>query len=711
MADRRTLKAFLRHRLGTAVHRIGFAIRADVRRLDSELEALGQRLGPLEDRADVRRLDSELEALGQRLEALGQRLGQFEQRLGPLEHHVDSADASERADRDRAARLSALEALAQIDAVSRFIRQATLRSEPLVSVVLPTCDRPDHLRSAIASVLAQRYERWELLVVDDGGELDSRDVVGQAADSRIRWSRIDRRGVCGARNAALAAAKGSLVAYLDDDNLMDPDWLYSLVWGFEQRPEIDVLYGAMVIDDVLRVDGTSSGELPLAVLNPWSRKELLDRNLADIGTIAHRSGLREARFDERLRKLGDWDLLLRLTAERDPLVLPAIACYYTTDAPNRLTNGATHAVDHASIAAHAGGRATLTQTSTPDVDAGRRVPCTPLTRRPTVSIVIPCHNYARFLGAATASVLTQTAVDVDVLIIDDCSTDRTRRVAEALADGDPRISVVIHERNLGHIATYNEGIAKARGDYLVLLSADDLLAPGSLARAAALLDAFPSVGFAYGGVVMFEGEPGPAARQAVDGWTIWKGRDWLEEQCRAGGNIICSPEVVMRTSVQRHIGGYRAELPHSGDMEMWLRAATVADVARIDGADQAFYRVHSESLSHALCHGPIDDLRALHDAFASVLAWPSAVPGADGLYVQARRALAAGALWQASEGCATLAPDDIDELEAFAREMFPAANETSEWLELELRRSGVATGLRDPEPEVALARSRRQPSG
>jgi hypothetical protein len=224
----------------------------------------------------------------------------------------------------------------------------------------------------------------------------------------------------------------------------------------------------------------------------------------------------------------------------------------------------------------------------------------------------------------------------------------------------------------------------------VLLSADDLLAPGSLARAAALLDAYPSVGLAYGGAVIFEGDPRPAAREAVEGWTIWQGRDWLEERCRGGGNNVCSPEVVMRTSVQRHIGEYRAELPHTGDMEMWMRAATVADVGRIDGADQAFYRVHSESLSHALCPGPTDDLRARHDAFVSVLAWPSAISGADGLYVQARRALAHGALLQASEGCATLAPDDIDELEAFALEMFPAANETPEWVALERRRSAVA---------------------
>lgn len=267
---------------------------------------------------------------------------------------------------------------------------------------------------------------------------------------------------------------------------------------------------------------------------------------------------------------------------------------------------------------------------------GRGVPRRPLARRPTVSVVIPCHNYGRFLPVATCSVTGQTQVDVEVLIIDDCSTDGSQRVARALAETDPRIKVVAHGRNLGHIATYNEGIAAAEGDYLVLLSADDVLAPGSLARATALLDAHPSVGFAYGSAVMFEGEPTPTARQAVDGWTIWEGRDWIEERCRVGGNAVCSPELVMRTSVQRQIGEYRAQLPHSADMEMWLRAATVASVGRIEGADQAFYRVHSGSLRHTLCVAPTDDLRARHDAFASVLTGPSAVHGAEGLYQQAR---------------------------------------------------------------------------
>jgi hypothetical protein len=270
------------------------------------------------------------------------RLQDVEGRVDPLTAQVE---VLERARSDTEARLSSLENVQAVEAVSRFIRHARLRINPLVSVVLPTYNRPDLLRHAVESVLAQRYTRWELIVVDDGGQGDSRAIVEEANDTRVRWMRVDHRGVCAARNAALARASGQIIAYLDDDNRMDPDWLYSVAWAFEQRPDADVLYGAFVIDDPLRVAGKSSGQLPRMFLREWNRERLRQGNLADMGSIAHRSGLAEARFDEQLTQVGDWDLLLRLTAESDPVVLPAIACYYTTDAPNRLTGGPSRQAD------------------------------------------------------------------------------------------------------------------------------------------------------------------------------------------------------------------------------------------------------------------------------------------------------------------------------------------------------------------------------
>src|SRR5215210_1888787 len=103
-------------------------------------------------------------------------------------------------------------------------------------------------------------------------------------------------------------------------------------------------------------------------------------------------------------------------------------------------------------------------------------------RAPRVSVVIPLYNYGRFLGECVQSALDQDGVDVDVLVIDDASTDDSLSVATAIAAGDSRVRVVCNERNLGMVGTMNEGLWAAGGEYLVKLDADDLLTPGALAR-------------------------------------------------------------------------------------------------------------------------------------------------------------------------------------------------------------------------------------
>ena len=306
-----------RHGAARALRKLGFMTRSDVDRV----------------RGEFRPAAAELSA----------RIDHLDQRAASLEHAQAIA----------APEVAQLKDLAAIEALGRWIRNVSLNTDALVSVVLPTRNRPALLTRAVRSVLEQRYEHLELVVVQDGDSPDIDAVIEAADDRRIKCQRIARGGVCAARNAALKAAAGEIVTYLDDDNVMDPDWLAAVVWAFAQRPDVDVLYGAFAIDDVRRLSGVDSGALPRIFLHNWSREALRQDNLADMGAIAHRAGLAGAWFDEGLREMGDWDLLLRLTAEKDPLVLPALACYYTTDAPARLTGGPTNAADRATVLARA----------------------------------------------------------------------------------------------------------------------------------------------------------------------------------------------------------------------------------------------------------------------------------------------------------------------------------------------------------------------
>jgi hypothetical protein len=308
---------------------------------------------------------------------------------------------------------------------------------------------------------------------------------------------------------------------------------------------------------------------------------------------------------------------------------------------------------------------------------------------PSVSVVVPCYRYGRYLHDCVGAALDQEGVDVRVLIIDDCSPDDSADVARALAEQDERVQVRVHEQNKGHIATYNEGLLDwADGDYSVLISADDMLAPGALARATAVLEANPDVGFVYGHSKYWtEGDPLPEARTQPTGTTIWTGLDWLRIMCGLGHSVVTSPEVVVRTSVQQAIGGYRAELPHTADVEMWMRFAVHSDVAYIKGVDQAFYRIHGSQMTTERV--PLVDLRQRKAAYDALFAEQSEkIPDARRLARRANRKLAKEAIWRVCRAYERRRLDTTptEELLEFAHAAYPDADRLPESWGLAWRR-------------------------
>lgn len=327
-----------------------------------------------------------------------------------------------------------------------------------------------------------------------------------------------------------------------------------------------------------------------------------------------------------------------------------------------------------------------------------RVPSTPK-RRPTVTTLIPTYNYGRFLRECTNSVLSQRDVDVKVIIVDDGSTDETPDVTAELA-ADRRVTVLRHDPNRGQLPSVNRGAEFVETEFVVKLDADDLLAPGALARATALLDAHPGVGFVYGRPRHFSGPaPRPTDIPALT-WTIWSGREWVERICRIGVNAISQPEVVMRTACLRRALPVPLGLPHTFDMHLWMQLAAMGDVARINGPAQGYYRVHSASLQRTVNAGVWFDLRerrAAFDAFFSGLG--RQLPEARRLHLLARRALAGNGLDRACRAYdrGRTAEEPVDQFVAFALDTYPEARQLPEWEALERRRSvGPAKSTRDP---------------
>jgi len=171
-----------------------------------------------------------------------------------------------------------------------------------------------------------------------------------------------------------------------------------------------------------------------------------------------------------------------------------------------------------------------------------------------ISVVIPSYNYARFVREAIDSALAQTYPPLEVIVVDDGSTDAT---PEVLASYGDRIRV-IRQRNEGVARARNAGIATARGDYVAFLDADDVWHPRKLELQIARFDGDPSLGLVHCGVEMFDG----------DGNTIDVFRDGKEGDIAAdllrlepGTIALTGSNIVVPKRVAEELGGFDAVLP------------------------------------------------------------------------------------------------------------------------------------------------------
>jgi len=199
--------------------------------------------------------------------------------------------------------------------------------DALASIVMPARNRAGLVGRAIDSVLAQTHSRWELLVVDDGSTDDTaRIVAGYAADPRVRLLQGPARGVSAARNVALAQARGEWIFYLDSDNRWSPDFLRAMLVFLETAGR-DSGYSGIALEDG---EGRTVGYRGA----PFDWDACLASNYVDLNSFCHRRALRDqfGGFEETLRRMVDWDLILRYGRRAPPAYAPFIGCHYRDDA-------------------------------------------------------------------------------------------------------------------------------------------------------------------------------------------------------------------------------------------------------------------------------------------------------------------------------------------------------------------------------------------
>ncbi|MDQ0146996.1 glycosyltransferase family 2 protein [Pseudarthrobacter niigatensis] len=323
------------------------------------------------------------------------------------------------------------------------------------------------------------------------------------------------------------------------------------------------------------------------------------------------------------------------------------------------------------------------------------------TALPRVSVAVASYNYARYLEPCVRSALSQRHVDLEVIIVDDASTDESVKVAQKLADEDARVQLIVHRENEGHIATFNEALRRTTGDFVVKLDSDDMLTPGALHRGAQVLRDYPTVGMVYGNPLTFEDQL-PAANTVSTGLSVWNGHRWLRRRCTLATNCIMQPETMVRRSVLHRTGGHRANVPAAHDLNLWLRIAAISDVARIRGADQGYYRVHSASLLRTSFAGYLSDLRqrlaAFDDFYETCDSRLFSQLKGESLQARTHRRLAQQAVLYAKRNYFTLEEADRSAYVTFALDTSPKIVESALWQGFRQRERMDHLGSSSPDP-------------
>jgi NAD(P)-dependent dehydrogenase (short-subunit alcohol dehydrogenase family) len=194
---------------------------------------------------------------------------------------------------------------------------------------------------------------------------------------------------------------------------------------------------------------------------------------------------------------------------------------------------------------------------------------------PRVSVVLPVWNGERFLVRAIESVLSQTFTSLELLVIDDGSTDETAAIARGFAARDARVVVVTREHG-GVAQALNAGIAAARGQYIARMDADDVSFPSRLQRQIEFLDARPDC-VAVGTAVEIIDEIG----EHVGTKTFAETHDEIESELIGGTSAIAHPTVLARRDALVAVGGYELDRYPSEDYDLWIRLVEKGQLANL----------------------------------------------------------------------------------------------------------------------------------
>jgi len=213
------------------------------------------------------------------------------------------------------------------------------------------------------------------------------------------------------------------------------------------------------------------------------------------------------------------------------------------------------------------------------------------------SIIMPCYNHEKYVGSAIESVLNQTYGNIELIAIDNKSTDSTTKIIKKFEKQDNRVVAIYHEKNVGLINSMNEGLEHISGDYISLISSDDLFWPGKTAEQVSALESNPGFDVVHSDADIIDGEGKKSGKTIKDFYRMTAkeaGGDIFLPLTRK--NLCCTSTIIFKKECLSTCGAFDPELHYAQDWWFFLKLAEKHKFLYMDKV-LADYRIHATNLT------------------------------------------------------------------------------------------------------------------
>ena len=362
---------------------------------------------------------------------------------------------------------------ATMENITRYLTNLSKTADdtPLVSVIMPVYNRVDCVKSAIDSVLEQTYRNIELIIIDDGSDDGSKELLENINDQRIKLlSNNSCKGVSNARNKGLSVAIGKYIAYLDSDNIWDSRYLAAMVGAFLELPDAEALYCGQLLFK-------ANKKYPYAVrFGSFNRSLLTNRNYIDLNALCHTNELykRIGGFDETLIRLVDYDLIMRMAETSQIYSVPIILShYFYNKAHKTITNIPNYERYLEIVREKREKRENINNERVNDLKFNK------LNKK--VSIIIPSYEALSNIQECIDSLFaSNTSKSLEIIVVDNASSQSVIDYLEQMVNND-KIKLIKNNINYGFTYAVNQGIALAEPDNdIVIINNDAIITPSAI---------------------------------------------------------------------------------------------------------------------------------------------------------------------------------------------------------------------------------------